>query len=112
MFKNNRGQFDNLLKRYERETEFPIQTITITYDSKRAITVTKANEREYWVRSYDLEKYELKFEELFGGKPDDYIKMKEIEQNSSGNKFAIAYNNDGYFRVRVFKEEDLTEGAI
>ena len=33
--------------------------------------------------------------------------MKEVEQNSDGNKFAIAYNNDGMFRVRVFSEPEL-----
>ena len=81
--------------------------MSITYDSKRAITVTKKNEREYWVRMYDLESYEQVFEEQFGGQEDDYIKMKEIEQNSAGNKFALAYNNDGNFRLRVFKEKDL-----
>lgn len=75
--------------------------MTISYDSQRAITVTKRNEREYWVRVYDLESYDQLFEEKFGGSDTDYIKMKEIEQNSEGNKYAIAYNNDGHFRVRV-----------
>lgn len=92
---------------------YPIQTVSISYDSKRAITVTKKDEREYWVRMYDLETIDLVFEEQFGGegavggKDTDYIKMKEIEQNAVGNKFAIAYNNDGHFRVRVFEEKQL-----
>lgn len=109
MFKNNRAQFDNLLKLHERSTEFPIQSVSISFDSRRAITVTKRDERAYWVRMYDLESYEKVFEEMIGGEPNDYIKMKEIEQNSAGNKFALAYNNDGLFRVRVFKESDLPE---
>ena len=74
-----------------------------------AITVTKKNEREYWVRMYDLESFEQVFEEQYGGQSTDYIKMKEIEQNSAGNKYALAYNNDGNFRIRTFKMSDLPD---
>ena len=47
--------------------------------STRAITVTKRNDREYYVKMYDLESYELTFEEKIGGKPDSYIKLKDVE---------------------------------
>ena len=32
---------------------------------------------------------------------DSYIKVKEIEQNSSGTNFAIVYLDDGVFKLRV-----------
>lgn len=51
----------------------------VTYDSTKALTVTKKNDCEYWVKQYDLETYELSFEEKIGGAPDDYIKLKECE---------------------------------
>jgi len=51
----------------------------ITYNSKMAATVTKENDRSYFIKMYNLESYELCFEEQVGGKPDSYIKLKEIE---------------------------------
>ena len=42
---------------------YPIVTCMITYDSTRAITVTKKDDREYWVRMYDLESYAKTFDE-------------------------------------------------
>ena len=41
--------------------------------------MTKASEREYYVKMYDLETYDLTFEEKIGGKPENYIKLKEVE---------------------------------
>lgn len=71
---------------------YPIVSVIISYDSTRAITVTKANEREYYVKMYDLETYELTFEECIKG---TYIKLKDVEQAADGKKFAIVYNDDG-----------------
>jgi hypothetical protein len=39
----------------------------ISYDSTRSIMVTKKDDREYWVRMYDLETYKKTFEEQVGG---------------------------------------------
>ena len=39
----------------------------ITYDSQRAITVSKKSEHEYYVNMFDLETYEQVFEEKIGG---------------------------------------------
>ena len=35
----------------------------ISYNSKYAITVSKKDNREYWIKMYDLETYEMKFDE-------------------------------------------------
>lgn len=58
---------------------------------------------------YDLETYELCFEEQYSG---DYIKLKEVEQNSSGKYFAIAYFDDGQFYIRHFGRENRTPEEI
>jgi hypothetical protein len=50
----------------------------ISYDSSKAITVTKKDDSEYWLRQYDLQTYEKTFEEMIGGKESDYIKLKDI----------------------------------
>ena len=60
-------------------TMYPIVTCMITYDSKRAVTVTKKSDQEYWVKQYSLETYGLTFEEKVGGDPKQYIKLKEVE---------------------------------
>ena len=53
---------------------------------------------------YDLNSLEQVFAEKIGGKPESYIKCKEVEQNDEGTMFAAVYINDGYFRLRVFTE--------
>ena len=78
---------------------YPIVQVFISYDSTRAITVTKANEQEYYVKMYDLETYELTFEECVKGR---YVKLKDVEQAADGKKFAIVYNDDGKFYLRTF----------
>jgi hypothetical protein len=60
-------------------TMYPIVSMIITYDSSKAITVTKRNDREYYIKQYDLESYDLTFEEKIGGGEDQYIKLKEVE---------------------------------
>ena len=35
--------------------------------------------------------------------------MKDVEQNSAGKKYAIAYFDDGNFKLRVFDKEQRTE---
>ena len=101
-FKNFKDIFNNLLKTTSVTTEYPICTVMITYDSEKAITVTKRNEKEYYVKMYGLESYELTFEEKIGGGDKDYIKLKEVEQSSSGKHYAIVYFNDGKFFLRNF----------
>jgi hypothetical protein len=93
-------------------TLYPIVTCIITYDSTRAITVTKKDDQEFWVRMYDLETYEKTFDEQIGGQPEDYIRLKEVEQNYKGNKYAIVYVNDGNFKLRVFGKERRQEAEI
>ena len=50
----------------------------------------------------------MTFEERVGARPDStrksYIKLKEVEQNSAGDHFAIAYMDNGMFRLRAFGE--------
>ena len=62
------------------------------------------DERTYWVKQYNLETYAITFEEKIGGLEDSYIKLKEVEQNPAGNKFAITYIDDGIFKLRTFGE--------
>jgi len=78
-FKNHRELFGNLLKTTEVTTMYSICSVIISFDSTRGITVTKKSEKEYYVKMYDLETYEMTFEEKIGGNDTDYIKVKEVE---------------------------------
>lgn len=62
-FKAYKDYFSNLTKHKQVPTLYPIVTCMISYDSTRSITVTKKDDREYWVRMYDLESYEKTFDE-------------------------------------------------
>jgi hypothetical protein len=74
----------------------------ITYNSKSVVTVTKATDREYYIKQYSLESYALTFEEKIGGGDKNYIKAKDIEQNSAGDKFMLVYYDNGLFKLRSF----------
>jgi hypothetical protein len=86
--------------------------MVITYDSTKVIAVTKKDDQEYYVRQYDLESYEMTFSEKIGGGQDQYIKLKEVEQNSNGKKYAIVYNDDGNFYLRTFGKVNRTDEEI
>ena len=60
-FKSYAALFNNLTKEKKVATMWPIVTCMITYDSTRAITVTKKDDREFWIRMYNLETYEKTF---------------------------------------------------
>lgn len=93
-------------------TMYPICSVIITYNSKYAVTVTKKDEKEYFVKMYSLTTYEMEFEEKIGGNENDYIKLKEVEQNGKGDKFAIVYFNDGQFKLRTFGITQRSEAEI
>lgn len=84
----------------------------ISYDSTRAIIVSKKREREYYVTMFDLESYKMTFKERVGGGPNDYIKIKDVEQNAKGDKYVLTYFNDGKFKMRYFDKQQRTEEQI
>lgn len=55
--------FTNLLRQTTVITKYPIVTMAISYDSTRAITVTKKDDKESYIKMYDLNTCELTFEE-------------------------------------------------
>ena len=53
-FKNYKSVFTNLIKYRNVATAFPIITMMISYDSTRALTVTKAAENRSILKMYSL----------------------------------------------------------
>ena len=91
---------------------YPIVSMIISYDSTRAVTITKKDDRTCFVKMYGLETNEMTFEEKIGGGPNSYIKLKEIQQNASGTEFALVYFDDGKFYLRNFKKTTRTKEEI
>ena len=58
---------------------YPIISMLITYDSTKAITLSQKDHKTFYVKMYDLETYDLTFEEEIGGEDATYVKVKEVE---------------------------------
>ncbi len=63
---------------------------------------SKSCDKEFWISMFDLESYEMTFNEKVGGEADSYIKLKDIEQNETGDLYACIYFNDGIWILRTF----------
>ena len=111
-FKNYKNLFTKLLNYKSVPTKYPIISMMITYDSEKAITVTKKSDRTYIIKMYCLKNYNITFEEHLGGTRESFIKAKEIEQTNSGKFYACAYFNDGKFRLRTFGRETRSQKEI
>lgn len=111
-FKNYKSVFEDLTKHRKVDTPNDIVSMLITYDSTHTVAVTKNSDCLYFIKMFHLETYECTFEEKVGGSDESYIKMKDIEQNASGSKFALAYIDDGNFKLRVFGKEPRTQEEI
>ena len=122
-FKNFNDVFSGLTRSKNVLTAHPIISCIMTYNSKSAITVMKASDREYWIKQYSLETNQQTFEEKVGSMSEKeindengffkgrepYIKLKEVKQDSKGEKFAYTYLDDGRYRLRTFSEEDFED---
>jgi len=101
-FRSYRDVFNDLVISSNVPTMYPIVSVAISFDSKAAITITKKSESEYWVKMYSLTTLQQLFQEKYGGEPHQYIKMKEVAQNATGDIYAMTYFDNGNFRLRTF----------
>jgi hypothetical protein len=81
----------------------------ITYDSTRVVVVTCEGDTLSQINMYSLNTQEELFSEKIEG---TYIKVKEVEQNSTGSQFACVYIDDGKFRLRIFGRDSRTTEEI
>jgi hypothetical protein len=70
--------FSNIIKLKPVQTLFPLASMIITFDSKRAVSVTREDDETFYVKQYELtgEVVLPVFEEMITG---TYIKLKEVE---------------------------------
>ena len=60
-FLNYSENFKNLLSTQPVVTMYPLVSMAISYDSKKALVITKKNDRESWVSMFDLNTGDLTF---------------------------------------------------
>lgn len=101
-FQSYTNLFQNFVSSQIIQTQYPVVNCFISFDSEVNIIVSKKSNYEYHISMFDLKTYERIFDEKIGGNPESYIKVKDVEQNSAGNYYAVAYYDDGKFRIRTF----------
>ena len=94
-----------MLRQKYVDTEHELVEAEIARDSSRTLCCTRVNEKEFWIKMYNMETLELQFAEQILG---DYLKMKLCAQNSTATKFALVYNDNGVFKLRTFGRENRT----
>lgn len=75
-FKAYKGLFENLLKTHTITSNYPIVGAMILADSSRIMSITKASDKEYRIKMYDINNMNIEFKEEIKG---HYIKMKDVE---------------------------------
>ena len=68
----------------------------ITYDSKYCVVIVTKDEECFEIQGYDIVKHNLTFKHPIEG---EFLKMNLIEQTIKGDKFCIAYQDNGKFFV-------------
>ena len=101
-FQSYTNLFQNFVSSQMIKTDYPVINCFISFDSEVNIIVSKKSDCEYHISMFDLQTFEQIFDEKIGGNPESYIKVKDVEQNSAGNYYAVAYYDDGKFRIRTF----------
>jgi hypothetical protein len=96
-FKPYTNVFDDLTVKSNQDTTYPLVNVVITQNSKHCIAIASKNDEHFEIQGFCLtHKHRVWTKEYSNGK---YLKMNLIEQNADGTEFAIAYQDNGYFRV-------------
>jgi len=74
----------------------------MAYDTSRVLSVNKSSDAEYFVQHIGLKDKEIICKESFSG---EFIKVKDVQQNAAGTKYAVMFFDDGLFKIRTFGQE-------
>lgn len=78
-----------------------IINMAISYDSKLALAIVRISDLEYNLRGYCLENYRELWKVEFKG---DFVKLNIIEQNNAGKKYAVAWQDNGQFYLKIIDQ--------
>lgn len=100
LYNNYREYFEHLLLKDIVDSNAVVRGV-LSNNSQKMMFLTMTSHRRYDIFLYDIFTKRIVLEEAIGGNEDDYMKAKEIEQNKEGTKFAVPYNNDGVYFLRL-----------
>jgi hypothetical protein len=81
-------------------------TCVFSNDSTRIIAVMTESEERFTVVMYCTDTFEIRSSLTISG---DYIKAKNVSQNSIGNLYAIPFIEDEVFKITVFNKMDVLQ---
>ena len=90
--------FADLTKRTFIDTHLDVISIVISYDSKFCVAIVNNKDEHFELQGISLLTFEPAWKIVYKG---TYIKMNLVEQNDAGTIFAVAYQDNGMFRVSV-----------
>ena len=80
--------------------------VILSTDATRAIAMLKESDEKYVISQFDINTNQILMSiELEG----EYIKASIIEQNKKGDKFLVAYMDNGIFHLLAFDYDSLIE---
>lgn len=85
--------------------DIPVVSLLITNDNSTVIITSKVSDHESIVKQYDLQANKWVFREQYGGNEFNFIRLKDVAQNRSGELYACPYFDDGVFKIRTFDKE-------
>jgi hypothetical protein len=102
-FQEHADLFQDLTKRQFIDTKVDVVNGVITYDSKNCVVICSKDAENMELQSYSLTPpYAQQFLHAFEGR---WLKMNIIEQDSAGARYAVAFQDDGHFRVLVITNQ-------
>lgn len=105
-FKPNQSSFENLVDYKKHPTKYPLISLTLNYDASKICTITKVDNKQYNFKIYNTRNnYSMAFAEMFGDGKTSFVKVNEVARHENGT-MAIAYINNGVFKIRVFEDLD------
>lgn len=90
--------FQDLTLRTAVDTFHDVINVVITYDSQNCIAIVNKKDEHFEIQGVSLTTHQQVFKRCFNG---EYIKMNLVEQSDDGKTIAIAYQDNGKFKVCV-----------
>lgn len=94
------------------QTDDAVISISIAYDASMLLVLTKKSDARFIVTCYDL-KLDQKIcgRETFGDDDKSFVRIKQIEQYADSTLYAVAFIEDGNFKLTTMGCESIHENC-
>lgn len=94
--------FQDLTARSYVKTNGNVVSMVMSYDSKITVAITTTTPEKFMVQAFGLKDHTMKFEKTFEG---EYLRMNLVDQDITGQKFAVSYQDNGRFKIAMFTQQ-------